>query len=83
MVKRATNQIANLAMMIKKRTNSCQQPQKPKNNEKYFNYGKKRHYIWDCYQRTFKRKPKDEKTTKKAKQAQQKKNRVTEKAAAT
>ena len=69
MAKRATGQIADLAMMAKKRTDSRQQPQKPKNNEKCFNYGKKGQYARDCYSRTSKRKPEDEKAAEEVKRA--------------
>ena len=68
MVKQATGQTADLAMIAKKRSDRRQQPQKLKPNEEYFNYGKRGHYAWDCYS-TSKRKPKDEKTAKEAKQA--------------
>ena len=69
MAKQATGQIADLAMMAKKRTDSRQQPQKPKNNEECFNCGKKGHYARDCYSTTPKRKPEDEKAAEEAKRA--------------
>ena len=56
-------------MMAKKRIDSRQQSQKPQNNEKCFNYRKKRYYAWDYYLTTSKRKPKDEKAIEETKQA--------------
>lgn len=62
---------------------SCQQSQKPKDNEEYFNCEKKGYYTWDYYLTTSKRKPEDEKAANEAKQARQKRNQVIKKAAAT
>lgn len=81
MIKRVINQIENLTIIIKRKTNSCQQSQKPvKTNEKYFNYGKKGHYAWDYCSKILKRKPEDKKTSKEGKQTWQKRNQVTKKA---
>lgn len=67
MAKQATNQTANLAIMTKKRLDGWQQMPIPKVNKKYFNYGKKGYYAKNCYLH-MKRKSKDKKTAKEARQ---------------
>lgn len=52
-------------MMTEKKTDNNQLSQKPRANDKYFNYRKKRYYAQNCRLRIFKRKPKDEMATKK------------------
>ena len=69
-------------MIVEKSMNSCQQSQKPKNNEKYFNYREKRYYARDYYLITSKKKLEDKKAIKKVKQAQWKRNWVTKKVVA-
>ena len=69
MAKRATVQTADLAMIVKKRSDGQQQPQKPKPNKKCFNCGQKGHYARNCYS-TSKKKLENEKTAEEAKQAQ-------------
>ena len=69
MTKRIIDQIADLAMMTKRKAaDSCQQP-KSKSIEKCFNCEKKSHYVKDCFSLS-KRKLDDEKTVEEAKQTQ-------------
>lgn len=66
MAKQITDQIVNLAIIIKKRSDGQQQIPKPKTSKEYFNCRKKRYYIKDCYS-NLKRKPKDKNVIKKIK----------------
>lgn len=54
--------------MRKKKTNNCQQFQRLRTNEEYFNYKKKRYYAYNYYLKDLMKKFKDEKAIKKAKQ---------------
>ena len=81
MIKRATGQTADLAMMTKlKATNSCQQP-KSRSTEECFNFGKRGHYAKD-YCSSSKRKPDDMNVAEEDKQTRWTRNQAMEKAAA-
>lgn len=80
MARSATGQIGDLAMVAKKKTDNYQMSQKPRINKKYFNYGTKKHYAQNCRLETIKKRPKEEKVTEEAKQAQQTRSQVTKKA---
>lgn len=67
MAKQTISQIANLAIIAKKRLKDQQQPQTPNPNKECFNCKKKRYYAQNCYL-TSKKKLKNKKTIKKAKQ---------------
>lgn len=67
-------------MITKKKQLSDRQPY-AKSNVECFHYGKKAHYVRDCHSRP-KQKPKDEKTTEKAKQARWQRRHEKKKAAA-
>lgn len=60
--------MADLAIITKKKSNTQQQMPKLKAKKECFNYGKKRFYSKDCYSNS-KRKSKDKKAAKEAKQA--------------
>lgn len=70
MEKRTTGQIANLAIIAKKKIVCWQKTPKPKTNEKCLNHRRKENYAWDYDLPTSKEKPEDAKNAKEAKQSQ-------------
>lgn len=82
MVRSATGQIRDLAIVTKKKTDNYQESQKLRINKEYFNYKIKKYYAQNCCLETIKRKPKEEKDIEETKQAQQTRNQVTKKAGA-
>ena len=65
MTRQVISRTEKLAIMRKRRIDSCQKSQKlVRTNKEYFNYAKKRHYAWDYYLGTFKRKLEDKKASK-------------------